>query len=94
MYCYGYCNRSRSLLLSLIIDTQPNSPGHVSGWTVDEVVEWLKGIKMGEYVKVFHQKKVDGAELLQYDLKCLGVIGVRKKQHQVKIISELKKLQI
>ena len=49
---------------------------------------------MGEYVKVFHQKKVDGAELLQYDLKCLGVIGVRKKQHQVKIISELKKLQI
>jgi hypothetical protein len=73
-------------------DLQPSSPEHVSGWTAGQVIEWLKMIKMGEHIKLFQQKEVDGAELVQYDSKCLIGIGVKKKNDQSKIISELNKL--
>ena len=75
-----------------ILDLQPSSPEHVSGWTAGQVIEWLKMIKMGEHIKLFQQKEVDGAELVQYDSKCLIGIGVKKKNDQSKIISELNKL--
>ena len=56
--------------------------------TVDDIAEFLKNIKLGQYVQLFTDDDVDGRLLLQLTDDGLKDLGVDNSFHRCKIISK------
>jgi len=61
-------------------------------WSVDQVSEWLKGLKLDEFVKPLQKEQVDGRTLLTLedeDLEETGASRLRRK----KLLANIDKLR-
>ena len=72
------------------LEVPSSTPGCVSEWTVEEVIDWLEDVKLEGYAEIVKDRDVTGEELLQYDHECLEEIGVISKPDRIKIITKLK----
>ena len=60
--------------------------------TVDEVVQWLGTIKLGEHSEAFRSEGVDGVLLATYDLEDLEDIGISLKKDRKKILVKFRQI--
>ena len=58
--------------------------------TVDDISEFLKGIKLADLTKLFHENDVDGSLLLQLADKELEALGVANCFSRRKIVTKFK----
>ena len=58
--------------------------------TIDDVTEFLKEIKLGEYVGLFCDNDVDGELLIELTDEDLKGLGVKNSFHRRKIIRKFK----
>merc|ERR1719483_1063518 len=65
----------------------------VSSWTVLEVAEWLKSIKLGDYAEEFVSEDICGETLMNLDEEMLKDLGMEKKLHRYKFTREMDKLK-
>ena len=63
-----------------------------SNMTVDEVVQWLSTINLGEYSEAFRSEPVDGALLATYDLGDLADIGISLQKDRKKILVKFRQI--
>uniref|UniRef100_A0A7S4N826 SAM domain-containing protein n=1 Tax=Paramoeba aestuarina TaxID=180227 RepID=A0A7S4N826_9EUKA len=62
----------------------PSTSKELESWTVNEVVEWVKGLGLGEHAGAFERGRVDGktlSEMTGPNLRTLGIqaLGTRKE---------------
>ena len=60
--------------------------------TVEEVVQWLDTIKLGQLAEAFRSEEVDGALLATYDLKDLEDIGIELNKDRKKILVKFRQI--
>ena len=66
---------------------------NVSLWNVDNVIEWLESISLGQYAEAFRDGAIDGPFLSQLtDDDIRNVLGVEHRLHRKKIIFRIKEL--
>lgn len=71
------------------------SEAPVSYWEVDQVVEWLQLLSLGQYEDVFRDASIDGPFLFQLtDDDLLNTLGIEHKLHRKKIIFGISKLRL
>ena len=58
--------------------------------TTAEVVQWLEEFGLGEYKELFEDEGVNGSLLAELDMDMLEEMGVSKKYHRKKLITNLK----
>lgn len=71
------------------------SEAPVSYWEVDQVVEWLQLLSLGQYEDVFRDASIDGPFLFQLtDDDLLNTLGIEHKLHRKKILFGISKLRL
>ncbi|XP_043911082.1 sterile alpha motif domain-containing protein 14 [Protopterus annectens] len=89
-------------------DTRPSYPYHtlsqssdefldeptslVSTWTNQQVIQWLGGLSMDQYIPEFTTNNIDGQQLLQMDGGKLKSLGVTNSQDRALMKKKLKEL--
>ena len=66
---------------------------NIEDWTIEQVVEWLNVIGLGEYKNNFINEKITGFELVELpnvDFKALNEIGVDKVGDKLKILRNIR----
>ena len=71
------------------------SEAPVSYWEVDQVVEWLQLLSLGQYEDIFRDASIDGPFLFQLtDDDLLNTLGIEHKLHRKKILFGISKLRL
>ncbi|KAI0390031.1 mitogen-activated protein kinase [Xylariaceae sp. FL0594] len=65
----------------------------VKNWTEDEVCEYLRSIKCGEYEMLFRRNSINGENLLEMDKDVLKEMGIDKVGDRVRLFLGIKKLR-
>ena len=60
--------------------------------TVDEVVQWLGTIKLGEHSEAFRKEDIDGALLAEYSSENLEEIGIKLGKDRKKILVKFRQI--
>lgn len=71
----------------------PEGPGSVKNWDEDQVCEYLRSIKCGEYEKIFRKNHINGENLLEMDKEVLKEMGIEKVGDRVRLFLGIKKLR-
>lgn len=74
-------------------DSDDESPGSVKNWDEDQVCEYLRSVKCGEYEKLFRKNHINGENLLELDKDVLKEMGVEKVGDRVRLFLGIKKLR-
>lgn len=74
-------------------DSDDSSPDSVKSWTEDQVGEYLRSIKCGEYERLFRLNHIDGTTFLELDKEVLKEMGVEKVGDRVRLFLNIKKLR-
>jgi len=70
-----------------------DGPESVKNWNEDQVCEYLRSVKCGEYEKVFRRNHINGENLLEIDKEVLKEMGVDKVGDRVRLFLGIKKLR-
>jgi mitogen-activated protein kinase kinase kinase len=71
-----------------------NDPAEsVKNWDEDQVCEYLRSVKCGEYEKIFRKNHINGENLLEMDKDVLKEMGVEKVGDRVRLFLSIKKLR-
>ncbi|KAF4969677.1 hypothetical protein FSARC_3123 [Fusarium sarcochroum] len=62
-------------------------------WDEDQVCEYLRTVKCGEYEKIFRKNHINGENLLEMDKEVLKEMGVEKVGDRVRLFLSIKKLR-
>ncbi|KAI0180039.1 kinase-like domain-containing protein [Hypoxylon sp. FL1284] len=65
----------------------------VKNWSEDQVCEYLRSVKCGEYEKIFRKNNVNGENLLEMDKEVLKEMGIDKVGDRVRLFLGIKKLR-
>lgn len=68
-------------------------PDSVKNWTEDQVCEYLRSVKCGEYEKLFRKNNINGENLLEMDKEVLKEMGIDKVGDRVRLFLGIKKLR-
>ncbi len=62
--------------------------------TIDEVIEWLEGLSLGQYSTDFQEMAVDGEMLFDLNDELLeSELGMGPKLHRMKLLKAIEKLK-
>lgn len=70
-----------------------DSSDAVKNWTEDQVCEYLRSVKCGEYEKLFRENNINGENLLEMDKEVLKEMGIDKVGDRVRLFLGIKKLR-
>lgn len=70
-----------------------DGPDTVKTWSEDQVCEYLRSVKCGEYEKLFRKNNVNGENLLEMDKEVLKEMGIEKVGDRVRLFLGIKKLR-
>lgn len=70
-----------------------DSSDAVKNWTEDQVCEYLRSVKCGEYEKLFRKNNINGENLLEMDKEVLKEMGIDKVGDRVRLFLGIKKLR-
>ncbi|KAI1492133.1 kinase-like domain-containing protein [Biscogniauxia mediterranea] len=70
-----------------------DGPDAVKNWTEDQVCEYLRSVKCGEYEKLFRKNNINGENLLEMDKDVLKEMGIDKVGDRVRLFLGIKKLR-
>ncbi|KAH8673932.1 kinase-like domain-containing protein [Xylariales sp. PMI_506] len=70
-----------------------DSPDAVKNWSEDQVCEYLRSVKCGEYEKLFRKNHINGENLLEMDKEVLKEMGIEKVGDRVRLFLGIKKLR-
>ncbi|KAH8895043.1 mating response [Thozetella sp. PMI_491] len=70
-----------------------DGPDSVKNWDEDQVCEYLRSIKCGDYEKLFRKNHINGENLLEMDKEVLKEIGIDKIGDRVRLFLGIKKLR-
>ncbi|KAI1427059.1 mitogen-activated protein kinase [Xylaria sp. FL1777] len=70
-----------------------DGPDVVKNWTEDQVCEYLRSVKCGEYEKLFRKNNINGENLLEMDKEVLKEMGIDKVGDRVRLFLGIKKLR-
>ncbi|KAI5863092.1 kinase-like domain-containing protein [Durotheca rogersii] len=70
-----------------------DGPDAVKNWTEDQVCEYLRSVKCGEYEKLFRKNHINGENLLEMDKEVLKEMGIDKVGDRVRLFLGIKKLR-
>ncbi|KLO92618.1 Uncharacterized protein Y057_12378 [Fusarium fujikuroi] len=65
----------------------------VKNWDEEQVCEYLRSVKCGEYEKIFRKNHINGENLLEMDKDVLKEMGVEKVGDRVRLFLGIKKLR-
>ena len=65
----------------------------VKNWGEDQVCEYLRTVKCGEYEKLFRKNHINGENLLEMDKDVLKEMGIDKVGDRVRLFLGIKKLR-
>jgi mitogen-activated protein kinase kinase kinase len=68
-------------------------PDTVKNWNEDQVCEYLRSVKCGEYEKLFRKNNINGENLLEMDKEVLKEMGIDKVGDRVRLFLGIKKLR-
>ena len=60
--------------------------------TTEELIEWLKTIKLSKYATVFEEEGITGEELAVFTLETLKEMGIEKDLERRKILLHFRKI--
>ncbi|KAI0115165.1 kinase-like domain-containing protein [Daldinia grandis] len=70
-----------------------DGPDAVKNWTEDQVCDYLRSVKCGEYEKLFRKNNINGENLLEMDKEVLKEMGIEKVGDRVRLFLGIKKLR-
>lgn len=70
-----------------------DSPDAVRNWGEDQVCDYLRLVKCGEYEKLFRKNNINGENLLELDKEVLKEMGIDKVGDRVRLFLGIKKLR-
>ncbi|KAK8048300.1 hypothetical protein PG994_010030 [Apiospora phragmitis] len=70
-----------------------DGPDAVKNWTEDQVCEYLRSVRCGEYEKLFRKNNINGENLLEMDKDVLKEMGIEKVGDRVRLFLGIKKLR-
>ncbi|KAI2636453.1 kinase-like domain-containing protein [Hypomontagnella submonticulosa] len=70
-----------------------DGPDAVKNWDEDQVCEYLRSVKCGEYEKLFRKNNINGENLLEMDKEVLKEMGIEKVGDRVRLFLGIKKLR-
>ncbi|EMR72406.1 putative ste ste11 protein kinase protein [Eutypa lata UCREL1] len=70
-----------------------DGPDAVKNWSEDQVCEYLRSVKCGEYEKIFRKNNINGENLLEMDKEVLKEMGIEKVGDRVRLFLGIKKLR-
>lgn len=70
-----------------------DGPDAVKNWSEDQVCEYLRSVKCGEYEKLFRKNNINGENLLEMDKEVLKEMGIDKVGDRVRLFLGIKKLR-
>lgn len=70
-----------------------DGPDSVKNWDEDQVCEYLRSVKCGEYEKLFRKNHINGDNLLEMDKEVLKEMGIDKVGDRVRLFLGIKKLR-
>jgi mitogen-activated protein kinase kinase kinase len=70
-----------------------DSPDAVKNWNEDQVADYLRSVKCGEYEKLFRKNHINGENLLEMDKEVLKEMGIDKVGDRVRLFLGIKKLR-
>lgn len=68
-------------------------PDSVRNWDEDQVCDYLRSVKCGEYEKIFRKNHINGENLLEMDKEVLKEMGIDKVGDRVRLFLGIKKLR-
>jgi mitogen-activated protein kinase kinase kinase len=71
----------------------PDGPSSVKNWDEDQVCEYLRSVKCGEYERIFRKNHINGENLLEMDKEVLKEMGIEKVGDRVRLFLSIKKLR-
>ncbi|KAK4215377.1 protein kinase [Rhypophila decipiens] len=73
--------------------SEADGPDSVRNWDEDQVCDYLRSIKCGEYDKIFRKNHINGENLLEMDKEVLKEMGIDKVGDRVRLFLGIKKLR-
>ena len=70
-----------------------DGPDAVKNWSEDQVCEYLRSVKCGEYERLFRRNNINGENLLEMDKEVLKEMGIEKVGDRVRLFLGIKKLR-
>lgn len=70
-----------------------DGPDAVKNWNEDQVADYLRSVKCGEYEKLFRKNHINGENLLELDKEVLKEMGIDKVGDRVRLFLGIKKLR-
>ncbi|KAK3380019.1 kinase-like domain-containing protein [Lasiosphaeria ovina] len=70
-----------------------DGPSSVKNWNEDQVCDYLRSVKCGEYEKIFRKNHINGENLLEMDKEVLKEMGIDKVGDRVRLFLGIKKLR-
>ncbi|KAK0630579.1 kinase-like domain-containing protein [Bombardia bombarda] len=70
-----------------------DGPASVKNWDEDQVCDYLRSVKCGEYEKIFRKNHINGENLLEMDKEVLKEMGIDKIGDRVRLFLGIKKLR-
>lgn len=70
-----------------------DEPDYVRNWDTQRVSEWLRGINAAQYIDLFKQHHISGANLIDLDSATLKEMGIKKVGDRVRIGAQAKKFR-
>ncbi|RYP51516.1 hypothetical protein DL769_010805 [Monosporascus sp. CRB-8-3] len=70
-----------------------DGPEAVKNWSEDQVCDYLRSVKCGEYEKLFRKNNINGENLLEMDKEVLKEMGIEKVGDRVRLFLGIKKLR-
>ncbi|KAK3334003.1 kinase-like domain-containing protein [Cercophora scortea] len=70
-----------------------DGPASVRHWDEDQVCDYLRSVKCGEYEKIFRKNHINGENLLEMDKEVLKEMGIDKVGDRVRLFLGIKKLR-
>lgn len=70
-----------------------DGPDSAKNWDEDQVCEYLRSVKCGEYEKLFRKNHINGENLLEMDKEVLKEMGIDKVGDRVRLFLGIKKLR-
>jgi len=70
-----------------------DGPDSVRNWDEDQVCDYLRSVKCGDYERLFRKNHINGENLLEMDKEVLKEIGIDKVGDRVRLFLSIKKLR-
>ena len=70
-----------------------DGPESAKNWGEEQVCDWLRSVKCGDYEKLFRKNNINGENLLEMDKTVLQEMGIDKIGDRVRLFLGIKKLR-